>query len=142
MTFWETVFAHTLAVLFGGLKVMIIGWVFWYIIRKRFLKKILGSLMKDIGEALGIPLGIPPAVPVAPPTSVHEGVAPVAAADGDYPPSCAVPVYPKMPLPASIIQRSSVCAMCHGWGRDVQPRSETETAINWCSSCSGAGYIP
>ena len=129
MTFGEVFLAHFLAILLGGLKVMAIGWLFWWIIRKKYLKKMIQGLMKDIGEAMGIPLGVPTAPPVA--------VAPRAsdlAPPSDFASGGGWPV-----LPPLIIPQDRVCVKCGGLGRSVE-HSQQGITLHWCSECGGAGY--
>lgn len=49
---WMQFSAHFLAIVLGGLKVMFLGWLFWWFIRKKYLGKIVAGLMKDVQEQI------------------------------------------------------------------------------------------
>lgn len=84
---WSTFSAHFLAILLGGLKVMVVGWLLTWFIRKKYLGKFMVSLMQDVMKQLN-----------PPPEPVHAGV--------DAPEPFAV-VHPimKPPTPEEILAR-------------------------------------
>lgn len=57
MSWWDTFTAHLVAVLVGGLKVVFIGWLVYWLLRKKLLRRMLGDLQEQLPTAIpGPPL--------------------------------------------------------------------------------------
>lgn len=93
--FWMQVLIHFTAIVLGGLKVALISGVVWYFIRKKYLAKWIGSLMKDLTTQIG-GAGVP----------------------GAYDPGQPVPGYPVAVAsgPVNDVPKWKACESCHGVG--------------------------
>lgn len=50
---WSTFSAHLAAIVLGGVKVILISWLLWFLFRKKFIKKFVVGMTKDLmGEIL------------------------------------------------------------------------------------------
>lgn len=64
--FWMQVLIHFTAVVLGGFKLAVISGIFWYVVRRKYLAKWMGAMMKDLMTQMSAP---PEPVPGYTPTA-------------------------------------------------------------------------